>query len=83
MIVRAKNARCIGKDMHRFDNGDTVFRAIFVNDKGDQLRVQLSDNVLHVYDTLELFDKRYDLVLEARTSGWKNYVDLLEISESK
>lgn len=83
MLVRAKNARCLGKDTHTFDNGDTVYRALFNNDLGDMLRVQFADKALSLWEGLELYDKRYELHMEARTSGYKTFIDLIDISESK
>lgn len=83
MQVRAKNARCIGKDTHTWDDGSTIYRALFNNDSGDILRAQFPENMKAQWQALELYDTRYEVAFEARTSGYKTYIDVTSISASK
>lgn len=83
MLVRAKNARCISKDEHTWDNGEKVYRGTFANDSGEMLRVQFVPELKQAWDEIQLFDTRYELQMEARTNGFKNYIDLTGIAVSK
>lgn len=74
MLVVANGVMVVGKDSHRFDNGDMQYRVTLTNGQGDTVRCVCD---VDDYNDLVALDGRYDMEIDVYMSGYRVMADLV------
>lgn len=75
MLVVANSVMVVGKDSHKFDNGDIQYRVMMTNGMGDVVRVVVPS--VQDWNTLVALNERYDVEIDVYASGYRTNCELV------
>lgn len=79
MLLIADGVTAVEKRVQEFKNsGDVAYYVKFGNQGSGLLECQCP---AEVWGNVQLYDKKYDVEIDARTSGYKHYLDIVQIAE--